>query len=540
MSLQCVKSSSEKWNKDARARLADVLAQLKELYPDMKQKGQRDLKKMMVGLSATIEGVLEGAKEELLNKKQIKTYLKNSLQKVEELQRAILKLDTSEDTKVEVKHSISIKPGYDNVSAEAQTRLMDSITDESGHIRQDENRELSTEEKIWEDAEFHRIIRDQKLEQWENQFFGSFGEALDKYSLQVDKLLTKTKKQAILQIGPVIPTAKMDSIFFMSKLQRIGISTVQVGGYTIFEDQVLLAVNTDSILDDMSAASNYKKVFKEKKREIERTKDKLWPIAKIEDQLKEIDAELQGYTEEEPEGIGFDKENATAAREQRIKYLDTKKVKLEKELITQIEVLAPYTEQLKKLTDAFEEYKKIGRHELHGKMTDYTQRVFKIAQSSLDRMNLNVVPTDKLAFVSEQGVVHGQVTYFWVMPDRLLGQWTAELAFSKIKFNVLSWALPKHSKTHSGYELKREVEIQQGMTQLIHLIKKKGLGKQRMYKKVTAYLKDYRKTLEQYAEAVDKIWEEADEILNLNNSVKVGSCQKQLSIKERLKKLKRK
>jgi len=114
------------------------------------------------------------------------------------------------------------------------------------------------------------------------------------------------------------------------------------------------------------------------------------------------------------------------------------------------------------------------------------------------------------------------------------------LAFSKIKFNVLSWALPKHSKTHSGYELKREVEIQQGMTQLIHLIKKKGLGKQRMYKKVTAYLKDYRKTLEQYAEAVDKIWEEADEILNLNNSVKVGSCQKQLSIKERLKKLKRK
>jgi hypothetical protein len=496
----------------------NTVKELNSVIPLMTLKKQKPLKEMMQHLVLTLSGIIEGRKEKILTKKQARACIAKIVDKSQTLCTKIVELDLPSVEENYTKPVITIRPGYDNVSKEAQDRLQDSILDETGKVRvgfqiEDEIRSLSPVERDWEETEAHRIKKEKSIKNWEQEFFGELEIALDQYKKQIDKLPRISNKLAMLVKGPVIPTTKVDTLLRVNRLKVLGITVNYVGGCSIFEDQILLAINTDKIQDEMIKVDNYKSVARDYNEKLYWLRNKLQPIKDMEELIADYEAEIKDYEDIPPNAYGPDLEKALSARELRTTYL-TKQIKILKLKIEKKKIdLAQVYSDLADMEEKVSEHKAKGKKELNCKLTDYTPKVLELANKCLDKINLTIENKyDKLVLVSDKGIVHGHLTYYWVMQDKLLGAWNAEIAFSKIKFNIFDWSFPTRRISRSMFNFESNLRLHEELVNYVHRLKEKEYTQPVLMHKCKKFLKARRKKLSDYEDIILKVWNEANVI----------------------------
>lgn len=493
--------------------LGDTVNNINVTIPLLRIKAQRPIKDVLKFIVATLSGVVSGLEEEVINDKQGRAYIRKLDSRIRMFSELLHEM-ASED-KPETKPKITIHPGVTEISKDIQEKMIEATTDESGLPRQgssEDDTTLSFSEKMWEEAEGLRLKKQQRLRNWEDLSSSKLNETLSEIMGIIDKLPTTSNKPFLLAKAPVIPTSKIFSLFSPLMLKQCGFSVTTVYGCNIFNSQILLGINTNTLMDGMLDNLKYKKKRAESKEKVDFYKEKVSRVRIWEKQIAEYKEELEEFGIVPPEGFGDDKKRAQEARDLRTRFLEKSiaalRAKIERFKVEHEEDF----KNLEKFIAIHDEVKAEARIVV-GKSEDYSDKVVELADKALTAINQKVKTLDNLVLVTKKGIVRGQMTYFWVMPDRVLGSWTAELAFTKMKFEIFDWSLPEYSQTKTESRLVKELTFHQDLTEYILRLRRKEFSKKTMLKKVEKFLSERRKKIDDYIEVITKIWKESKEVL---------------------------
>jgi hypothetical protein len=515
-----IEALSKKWSrKEAR----ELLEEIKDCISVLKTNKQQAVKKGLKSLAATLSGTIAGRKANLIDKSQAKSYLKKLIPSVASLQVEIEKLDLfkapAEVDEPSKQKTITIRPGLDSVTQEAQMRIQASMTDEDGLLRKaerDPEEEIPVDEQLWEEAEYHRITKEQNLQEWNQNFYGEIDEAFTKYHDQVANLKKVIKARAMLQIAPVVPTAKAESIFRVETLAQNGVKVVSIAGCALFENQLILTVNSKEVADKYSEWLKYQVAVKAYRKRLGVYTNKFYVVTTLEKEIKEFQEEIEWVAKIQVSyAVGKSVNVVEEMRSQRVVRLkaaiESNRAKIE---IRKEGLKAQYAEY-DLLMEEYRAFTKEGRSRFKGKEADYLTASTKLAEDCLAAINAKLEPEDQLVFVTPKGIAHGYVSCYWVMKDSQFGPWSGAICFSKLKLQILGWCFPRKSKPTEVSSFEREVETHQDLINLIHGLVEKEASWGSAEKSIMKFLDARRIKYEREVKhSVKKIWDEAPELLS--------------------------
>jgi hypothetical protein len=498
--------------------------------PLLKTKRQTAVKVSLKYCIATLSGVIAGREDKLLEKPAVKKHLRKLIPVVTTLQKQIEELDilNDKDSPTVPKKPIILRPG-DNISSEAQIRLTESTLAADGTTRMFISEEISPMERDWEEAEFHRVVKDHKLEEWNENFYGEIGTDFTKYHAQVSSLKKVLTTQAQLQIAPIVPAAKSEAIFRVPQLIRAGVKVKFTAGYPVFEDQLVLGINTNLVADTFSETSEYKKVCRGFKNRIAIYAQKFGKINVLETYLKELRDETVWINEQpaamsQGNKVAAGTNPAAEARVVRLAWLEKEISLTEIKVVNQRALYIKEYVEYGKLIEEYSEVTKAGRSKFKGQMADMSVQVYAQAEKCLAAINARLGASEKLVFVCPQGTMNSYVTYFWVMRDSQFGQWSGALCFSKLKLQITDWCFPKKSQSNKLNSLEQELETHQNLIEYVHGFVRREKSIKFVYGMSKKWLALRRiKFTPYYATMVTKIYKEAPEIMEM--SIKIIKLQ---------------
>jgi hypothetical protein len=496
---QRLSSLSEKWNTE---RAEKIKEEIDSIIPLLRKKDFGPIKKGLQHCNSTLAGCIAGKVEQLLTKSKCKSYIRKLGLTITPILEAIHALEIDTIPEKEELPTISFKPGVDLLDQSIQERLSLHTLDDNGNPRQSANKDLSTMEQIWEEAEYKNILRQESLNAWDKKFYGPLDMAYEKYKSQIDKIPRFLNKPAELFRVPIVPYSAKEVIFRDKELAKTDVELVFIAGFPIFENQIVLAINTNRFQDEMLGIQAYEFERSKHSSTLANARDKYLPIRKMELQIKEYQEELSFLTEPLVEGTGINKEDAQAVRTLRSSWINAE---IEKLIVNINARKVKYADLFKELEVGTAKLREISK----GKPKDSgdsVKRTLETAEEYLKIINSKLSFEEQLGLVTNTPYPYGYgTTYFWLMKDSNLAKWNVNLSFNREKLNISSWSFVNPPETKSAFE-----HLQAFQTELQNFVLssiRNGLTIDQCCLKLKVYLKKRRKTYgNEHRELVKKIY----------------------------------
>jgi hypothetical protein len=406
----------------------------------------------------------------------------------------------------------------------------------------------------FEEDEYHRLRKEKNLLNFEQKYYGELGTLFNKYAHQVNKLKTSLSIQNyILQVAPIVPISVGHFKMVPHLLAVGGLKAIEVAGYLLFEDQLLLGVNFKALSKSHSGVDEYRIKCNEYKDQIQHLENKLSDVVKVEDRLDAVNERIPqvetsiiehekeqelvvpeaAASEAEMKSYHFQVEAAAKLLEQKNDYLETlkaEKASLIAKLSSLHEQHKPITAELDKLEAEYTLYKQTSTKVMKEGTGDFSKDIWQNLTAAVEQLNAELNTDDRLVFPETglnftqmalgqipkekrpQPVVLGDIAYYWVMKVGMLHKWHKAMDGANVAIH--GWIFPHKVKSKVMVAIEKEAHQETSFIDEILKLRQLGSDKEQAFKKMSVSLIKKGKEMDDFfTKKFNKIWSEADEVL---------------------------
>jgi hypothetical protein len=401
-----------------------------------------------------------------------------------------------------------------------------------------------------------RIRKEDRMQHFEQEFYGELNKQLDEYARQVMHLKTDVPGICVVQRGPVIPISpnlsklvsvreggkkedqsKAKSYSGLKITQYAGIKVAHVAGYYIFEDQILLGVKITELAKQDAVVSTYRSTCKMYLDKIHELQNKLLPLELLRKRLKEIYEEVDELLNAKEDPNRDQRVDANEARTQRKDFLIEEGSKLTAKIKEEEDANVGPLVELNNVHVEYDNYKTMEKLKLSTQLEksisghkSLSEAILEKAIAGVSQLNEKLEGDDSLVFVTSFGfdptatlgkvqaksivvnpILHGNLAYFWLMKIRTVN---IIKRFLGSDVHITGYSFPKKERSKIMKRVDNEVKVTGGFTDEILKLRKFGTLRDNAFKKMQVFLIKQHKEMDAYfTELFDKIWAESEEVL---------------------------
>ena len=375
----------------------------------------------------------------------------------------------------------------------------------------------------------------------EREFYSTLDSALLKYTQKLSSLKTDCLGHCLVQTGfPVLPSSVAIKHFEVDKLRAIGVKAIRAADFTILEDQILLGINIKNLVKADNVIDSYSRKCKQFLDEIAVINNKLGTYNTTNKHLDDVSAEIEYLANPATKESNFSDD----VRKERKEFLEKQQTKIIAELNALEKAHKSDLESLANVRAAYSMYKQLNNPGVKKDSKDLTENIYNLLLTCVAEINKGLPQNDHLVFPESCNILptstggkstvpkkfptpllHGSMNYYWVMRVGTLHRW---LKLVSGNLNITGWDLPQHRWSKIKQKVETEVKSSNIFVDEILRLRRLGSNKDNAYTKMRVFLIKQGKEMDDYFKSVfEKVWADADEVLNSRKGVKTPAITKQ-------------